>query len=108
MGLVALYVAALVTTVHKDSVQAHISMQCVSTAYEVMPLMLSGLLKQKGWQDPRFVKSVQGALYCIHTHNDCDEQLQSLTRNCLLAMRSEMDTADIHGLSLLLDRTSSL
>ena len=108
MGLAALYVAALATSVHRDNVLAHISMQCVSAAYEAMPSMLSGRLKQMGWQDPSVIKSVLGALHSIHTHSDCDEQLRSLTRNCLLAARSEMDTTDIHGLSLLSDRLRGL
>ena len=109
IGLAAQYAAALATMVYnRDSVQAHISMQSTSTACEVMPLMLSGLFKQKGWQDASIIRSVIEALYSINAHRDCDEQLCSLTCNCLLAVHSELNAAEIHKLSIVVDRLCDL
>ena len=104
VGLAAQYTAALTTRVYdRDSVQAHINMQSESTACKVMPLMLSDLLKQRGWQGAGKVKTLVEALYAIHAHADCDDHLRSLVRKCLLAVRSEMDAAEIHKLSTVVD-----
>ena len=108
MGLAALYTAALVTSAQKDSMQAHISMQSCSTAYEVMPLMLASLLKQQGWQDAGIVRTLVEALYSLCAHKKCDEQSKSIISKCLLAVHSDMTAAEVQRLCTFIDRQYGL
>ncbi len=108
MGLAALYVAALATSVQKDSVQAHISMQSSDTACEVMPSLLASLLKQKGWQDAGITRALAEALYSLHAHKDCNEELKSITCKCLLAARSDMAATELKRLGTLFNTKHGL
>ena len=108
MGLAALYIAALATSAPTDSAQAHISMQSSSTACEVMPSLLASLLKQKGWQDAGYTRTVVEALYSLHAHKDCDEEMKSITCKCLIAVRAEMEATELQRLGILFDRQHEL